>query len=143
MNALPEKLAGWSRSSAQGIDRHVGARIRERRIMLGLTQQEMAEQIGVSYQQANKYETGINRVSAGHLYTIAHTLGVDVAFFFGGMEGNQDFKPTPQQRMLLDLARSFIALSNRKHQEALCSFVRALAEMGDGSAETVSLRTEI
>src|SRR6516165_8858642 len=51
--------------STAAIDDHVGARIRERRIMLGLTQQQLAEMIGVTYQQAHKYERGINRVSAG------------------------------------------------------------------------------
>ena len=55
------------RSRAQDVDRHVGARLRERRIMLGLTQQQLAELIGVTYQQAHKYENGINRISAGRL----------------------------------------------------------------------------
>ena len=60
----------------QDIDRHVGARIRESRIMLGLTQQQLADLIGVTYQQAHKYERGINRVSAGRLFQIARALGV-------------------------------------------------------------------
>ena len=55
------------RSRAQDIDRYVGMRMRERRIMLGLTQQQMAELIGVTYQQAHKYEKGINRIAAGRL----------------------------------------------------------------------------
>ncbi len=62
------------RSRAQDIDRHVGGRMRERRIMLGLTQQEMAELIGVTYQQAHKYEKGINRIAAGRLHHIARAL---------------------------------------------------------------------
>ena len=62
--------------STAAIDDHVGARIRERRIMLGLTQQQLAEMIGVTYQQAHKYERGINRVSAGRLFEIARVLGV-------------------------------------------------------------------
>ena len=52
--------------------------------MLGLTQQQMAELIGVTYQQAHKYEKGINRVAAGRLYHIAQALGVDVSYFFEG-----------------------------------------------------------
>jgi transcriptional regulator with XRE-family HTH domain len=56
--------------------------MRERRIMLGLTQQQMAELIGVTYQQAHKYEKGINRVAAGRLYSIAQTLGVEVGYFY-------------------------------------------------------------
>src|SRR5690242_5585321 len=62
----------------QDIDRHVGARVRERRIMMGLTQQQLADLIGVTYQQAHKYERGINRVSAGRLYEIAQVLTVPV-----------------------------------------------------------------
>jgi transcriptional regulator with XRE-family HTH domain len=57
------KLVG--RVRPQHVDRYVGARIRKRRIMLGLTQQQMAELIGATYQQAHKYEKGINRVAAG------------------------------------------------------------------------------
>lgn len=118
---------GPGRSRAQDVDRYVGARMRERRIMLGLTQQQMAELIGVTYQQAHKYEKGINRIAAGRLFTIAQALGVDVSYFFEGMDGDRTFKPTPQQRMLLELARNFIAMPNRKHQEALCNLARALS----------------
>ena len=118
---------GPGRSRAQDVDRYVGARMRERRIMLGLTQQQMAELIGVTYQQAHKYEKGINRIAAGRLFTIAQALGVDVSYFFEGMDSDRTFKPTPQQRMLLELARNFIAMSNRKHQEALCNLARALS----------------
>jgi transcriptional regulator with XRE-family HTH domain len=101
--------------------------MRERRIMLGLTQQELAELIGVTYQQAHKYEKGINRIAAGRLSTIAQALGVEVGYFFDGMDSERPFKPTPQQRMLLELARNFIAMPSRKHQEAVCSLARALA----------------
>jgi DNA-binding XRE family transcriptional regulator len=66
MNQLASKIATRSvggRSRALDVDRYVSLRIRQRRIMLGLTQQQMAELIGVTYQQAHKYETGINRIS--------------------------------------------------------------------------------
>jgi transcriptional regulator with XRE-family HTH domain len=123
----PTTNPGPGRSRAQDVDRHVGARMRERRIMLGLTQQQMAELIGVTYQQAHKYEKGINRVAAGRLYNIAQALGVDVGYFFEGLHGgDQAFKATPQQRMLLELARNFISIPTRKHQEAICSLARAL-----------------
>ena len=68
------------------IDRYVGGRIREQRIMSGLSQQQMADMIGVTYQQAHKYERGINRISAGRLYEISQVLGVPVAYFFDGLE---------------------------------------------------------
>ena len=113
---------------ANAADRHVGARIRERRVMMGLSQQQLARMIGVTYQQAHKYEKGINRVAAGRLYNIAQALGVEVGYFFEGLESKEDFKPTTQQRMLLELARNFIGMPNRKHQEALCSLARALSD---------------
>ena len=82
MNQLASKVASRNvggRSRALDVDRYVSLRIRQRRIMLGLTQQQLAELIGVTYQQAHKYETGINRISAGRLYHIARALGVDDA----------------------------------------------------------------
>src|SRR5690242_21960643 len=72
----PARTAPGRRSTGrtQDTDRYVGARIRERRIMLGLTQQQLADLIGVTYQQAHKYERGINRVSAGRLFEVAQVL---------------------------------------------------------------------
>jgi transcriptional regulator with XRE-family HTH domain len=116
------------RARPQDIDRHIGARMRERRVMLGLTQQQMAELIGVTYQQAHKYEKGINRVSGGRLFKMAQALGVEVGYFYDGLGADGgSFEPTQQQRLLLELARSFIALP-RRHQEAVCGLVRAVAD---------------
>jgi transcriptional regulator with XRE-family HTH domain len=115
------------RPRAQDVDRHVGARMRERRVMLGLTQQQMAELIGVTFQQAHKYEKGINRIASGRLYNVAQALGVDVGYFFEGMGRDDAFKATPKQRMLLELARNFISIPIRKHQDAICALARALS----------------
>ena len=113
---------------ANAADHHVGARIRERRIMLGLSQQQLAQMIGVTYQQAHKYERGLNRISAGRLYEIAQVLGVPVSWFFDGLS-RVDAPPemTQRQRMCLELARNFAAIDNEKHQEALSQMARALA----------------
>src|SRR5438552_6340204 len=116
-----------STSRTQDIDRHVGARVRERRIMLGLTQQQLADMIGVTYQQAHKYERGINRVSAGRLFEIRRVLGVPVAFFYEGIDGNQQPQVSERQRMCLELARNFSSITNERHQEALTQLARALA----------------
>ena len=119
------------RPRAQDMDRHVGARMRERRIMLGLTQQQMAELIGVTYQQAHKYEKGINRIAGGRLYTIAQALGVEVGYFYEGLEALPGrFAPTAQQRLILELSRNFVAISDRRRQEAICDLARALADPG-------------
>jgi transcriptional regulator with XRE-family HTH domain len=77
--------------------------MRERRIMLGLTQHQMAELIGVTYQQAHKYEKGINRIAAGRLHHIAQALGVEVGYFFEGFGRDTAVKATQQQRLLLEL----------------------------------------
>ncbi len=112
---------------ANATDKHVGGRIRERRIMLGLSQQQMANMIGVTYQQAHKYERGINRISAGRLYEISQVLGVPISFFFDGLEEERVPELNDRQRMCLELARNFAAIPNEKHQEALSQMARALA----------------
>jgi transcriptional regulator with XRE-family HTH domain len=67
------------------VDVHVGKRIRHRRWLLGMTQQQLAESVGIKFQQIQKYETGANRVSASRLWDIADCLGVPVSFFFEGL----------------------------------------------------------
>jgi transcriptional regulator with XRE-family HTH domain len=114
-------------NKASDIDKHVGNRIRERRIMLGLSQQQMADMIGVTYQQAHKYERGINRISAGRLYEITQVLDVPISYFFEGIEQMETHSPAPRQRMCLELARNFSSIENEKHQEALSQLARALA----------------
>jgi transcriptional regulator with XRE-family HTH domain len=122
-----EKMVG--RARAQDIDRHVGVRLRERRIMLGLTQPQIADLIGVTYQQAHKYEKSSNRIAAGRLYTIAQALGVEVDYFFEGLQSPEHFVPTPQRRMLLDLARNYLTIPDPRHREAIVALARALAEV--------------
>jgi len=121
--ALPK-----ARSRAKDVDKHVGARIRERRIMLGLTQQQMADLIGVTYQQAHKYERGINRISAGRLFAIAEVLGVEVGYFYDGVDRNERQEMSQRQRLCLELARNFMAIDNERYQDALSQLARALAE---------------
>ncbi len=126
-SARPNSAPRRSTSRTQDIDRHVGARVRERRIMLGLTQQQLADLIGVTYQQAHKYERAINRVSAGRLFEIAQVLSVPVSYFFDGLEQDHDRSATPRERMCLELARNFAQIPNERHQEALSLLARVLA----------------
>ena len=109
------------------IDDHVSARIHERRIMLGLSLQQLADPLGIPYQQAQKYERGLNRVSAGRLFEIARVLSVPVGFFYEGI-GEEGVRPvTQRERMMLEVARNFADISNERHQEALTALARALA----------------
>ncbi|MBM3512175.1 MAG: helix-turn-helix transcriptional regulator [Alphaproteobacteria bacterium] len=110
------------------VDKHVGQRIRDRRVMLGLSQQQMAEMIGVTYQQAHKYARGINRISAGRLFEIGRALSVPIAFFYEGLDGAEDETSSHRHRMCLELARNFASISNEKHQEAISQLARTLAD---------------
>jgi transcriptional regulator with XRE-family HTH domain len=74
------------RPRPQDVDRYVGRQIRERRIVRGLTQAEIADRIGITLQQLSKYERGINRLSAGRLWALARALGVEVGWVFEGLE---------------------------------------------------------
>lgn len=75
------------RNSAQvAIDRHVGARLRSRRTLLGLSQQQVGERAGITFQQVQKYENGVNRIGASRLYVISGALSVPVGYFFEGLE---------------------------------------------------------
>jgi transcriptional regulator with XRE-family HTH domain len=104
--AKPER----GRSTA-AIDNHVGGRIRERRIMLGLTQQQLAE----------------NRVSAGRLFEIARALSAPITYFYEGLGEEGPRQIMPHQRMQLEIARNFAEIRNEKHQEAVSQLARALA----------------
>src|SRR3984957_8275980 len=112
--------------STAAVDDHVGARIRERRIILGLTQQQLAELIGVTYQQAHKYERGINRVSAGRLFEIAGILNAPITYFYEGIGEEGPRQITLHQRMQLKIARNFAEIRNERHQEAVSQLARAL-----------------
>jgi transcriptional regulator with XRE-family HTH domain len=73
------------RAVKHSVDAHVGQRIRHRRWLVGMTQQQLAEKVGIKFQQIQKYETGANRVSASRLWDIAITLDVPIAYFYEGL----------------------------------------------------------
>src|SRR3984893_10393371 len=93
--------------STAAIDDHIGTRIRERRVMLGVSQQKLAEMISVTYQQAHKYERGINRVSAGRLSEIARAGSAPISYFYEGVGQEGPRQIAPHQRMMLEIARNF------------------------------------
>jgi transcriptional regulator with XRE-family HTH domain len=71
---------------ADAIDKHVGQRLRDTRILAGITQTELAQQLGVSFQQIQKYERGTNRISASKMYLISHVLNIQMTDLFQGLE---------------------------------------------------------
>ena len=124
MKSMAKPKSGRSTGT---IDDRVGGRIRERRIMLGMAQRQLAEMIGVSYQQAHKYERGVNRVSAGRLFEIARALNAPITYFYEGIGEEGPPQITLHQRMQLEIARNFSEIRNEKHQEAVSQLARALA----------------
>lgn len=88
---------------AHRVDLHVGQMIRQRRWLTGMTQQKLADLVGIKFQQIQKYETGANRVSASRLWDIADALGVKVAFFFEGIEPNKVETDSKAENVPLDV----------------------------------------
>src|SRR4051794_7839429 len=112
---------------ARDPDRYIGARIRERRIVLGLSQQAFAKQIGVTHQQARKYEQGTNGIAAGRLHQIARTLAVSVDCFFEDLAKGSEVEPLQEQPLLLELTRAFTGIMDPRQRAALCGLARTLA----------------
>jgi transcriptional regulator with XRE-family HTH domain len=98
------------------VDRHVSARVRERRVALGLALHELAAAIGVTFQQQFKYETGVSRIAAGRLASIAAALGTSVGWFFEGINHPDDGSSSSASRRLLELVRLFESMSDGDQQ---------------------------
>ena len=113
------------------VDAHVGKRIRHRRWMIGMTQQQLADKVGIKFQQIQKYETGMNRVSASRLWDIADALGVTIAFFFEGLAEGVQAAATGHDMMAdkeaLELVRSYYAIPEAQRRR-LFDLARVLSE---------------
>ncbi|CUH07359.1 transcriptional repressor DicA [Jannaschia seosinensis] len=112
------------------VDAHVGKRIRHRRWMVGMTQQQLAERVGIKFQQIQKYETGMNRVSASRLFEIAQAMEVPVGHFFEGCAG--DAPPEEAQDILgdkeaMELVRAYYAMPENQRRR-LFDLARVLSE---------------
>ncbi|GGE46230.1 transcriptional regulator [Marinicauda pacifica] len=110
------------------IDHHVGKRLRRRRRLLGLTQSQLADAVGIRFQQVQKYECGANRVSASRLFELAEALDVPVQYFYEGIEGRGP-AAVPQEDSLepdilskketVDLVRAYYRLKERPRRRLL------------------------
>ncbi len=116
------------------VDEYVGKRVRQRRWMVGLSQQQLGEAVGIKFQQIQKYETGMNRVSASRLWDIAETLGVPVTFFFEGYDGAtfDETKASGKGDLLadkeaLELVRSYYAIPENQRRK-LFDLARVLSD---------------
>ncbi|OWU86556.1 Cro/Cl family transcriptional regulator [Oceanicola sp. 22II-s10i] len=117
------------------VDVHVGKRVRHRRWLVGMTQQQLAERVGIKFQQIQKYETGANRISASRLWDIADALDVPISFFFEGLDSDAEARETvnvPADLMgdkeALDLIRSYYAIPENQRRR-LFELARVLSDV--------------
>lgn len=130
---------------ANSIDEYVGLQLRQRRALLGFSQEKLAEKVGITFQQIQKYENGANRVSASRLYEFSKVLEIPVNFFFdnyGSNENNMAFGLSdnaqegfegPQDDILkkketLELIRVYYSIENPKLRKDLFKLVKSMAE---------------
>lgn len=123
------------------IDVHVGSRVRLQRMLLGVSQERLGERLGLTFQQIQKYEKGVNRIGASRLFDLAQVLGVPIQFFYDDAPARQhqaapgmaerppdgyifDFLNT---REGLELNRAFARISDPKSRRAILDLVRKLA----------------
>ena len=114
------------------VDVHVGQRVRQRRWMVGMTQQQLGNKVGIKFQQIQKYETGTNRISASRLWDIAAALDVPVSFFFEGLDGHLVDPVTAHGDILtdkeaLDLVRAYYSIPETQRRR-LFDLARVLSE---------------
>jgi transcriptional regulator with XRE-family HTH domain len=123
------------------IDRHVGARVRMRRLMVGMSQERLGDSLGITFQQIQKYEKGANRIGASRLQQIAKILGVPVEFFFDGAPAGEvtaaaGFAELPQSTFVsefmatsegVQLTRAFVRIADPQVRRRLIDLVETLA----------------
>jgi transcriptional regulator with XRE-family HTH domain len=118
------------------IDVHVGTRIRSRRLLIGMNQETLANKLGLTFQQVQKYEGGANRVSASRLSRIADVLGVLVDYFYVGLPGEdvapdareQEARERLQRPEAIDLIRSYYAVADQRVRHHFLDMVKSVAE---------------
>jgi transcriptional regulator with XRE-family HTH domain len=122
------------------IDRFIGTKIQELRLAHGMSRQDLGDLIEVTHQQLQKYEMGINRVSAGRLAFIAKYLNTSVGSFYEGLDADlkatkSDIDLNQNQRMCIEVSRNFMRIKNPEHKDAINSLVRILARSEMAEAE--------
>jgi transcriptional regulator with XRE-family HTH domain len=116
----------FSVHDAAAVDSHIGRRIREERIKRGMSQSELAQRIGITYQQAHKYERGVNRTSASRLLQIASILEVEISELLPS--SRVVHTPVPLGRQELELVRNFVRIGSEQRRQLVCQLVRTLAQ---------------
>ncbi len=132
--------------SPSGIDRIVGQRLRWRRRELKLTQEQLGEKLGLTFQQVQKYEKGVNRISAGRLFEIAQALGITITYFYEGVDElldhpnavsvhEEDHPPSLPviDTEAMELVTAFQKIGDKSLRRSLLETIRAAAATSDTS----------
>jgi transcriptional regulator with XRE-family HTH domain len=114
--------------TASKLDALIGNKMNQLRLARGVTRHQLAEKVGVTHQQLQKYEKGINRITASRLADIAHALGVDVTYFFEDDLLPLDDEHIERQRMCIELMRDFARIKRPDQQEAIRRLVKVLVD---------------
>lgn len=147
-------LVAVPKKQANPIDAHVGNRMRLRRMLIGLSQERMGEMLGLTFQQVQKYEKGVNRIGAGRLYQIADILSVPVAYFYEGFVGdganphaaNDDTATKPVMEFLssgegLQLTLAFMRIKDGKVRKRVIDLIKSLSDGVEPPAVTPTTTT--
>lgn len=141
-------LVAVAKKQANPIDAYVGNRMRLRRMLIGLSQEKMGEMLGLTFQQVQKYEKGVNRIGAGRLYQIADILSVPINYFYDGFVGQDDRVPSvanddtatkPVMDFLssgegLQLTLAFMRIKDGKVRKRVIDLIKSLSDGMDGTA---------
>lgn len=138
------------------IDAYVGSRVRTRRLMLGMSQERLAEQIGVTFQQVQKYEKGTNRIGASRLQAIAGVLAVPVAFFFqqdnsqplntdglGAINGLEDLSDFLTSKEGLSLNKAFMKINDPSIRQSVLTLIKSLGSASDALPDHLPRATNV
>ena len=126
------------KKKANPVDAHVGYRVRLRRMLIGMSQERLGELLGLTFQQVQKYERGINRIGAGRLFEVAEILGVPISFFYEGVDAsNAGGEGGSQSAAVMDflssnegiqLSTAFMEIKDGKVRRRIVDLVRSLAD---------------
>jgi len=126
------------KAKANRVDAHVGRRLRQRRLIMGMGVKKLAKVIGVGYRQIQKYELGIDRIAASDLYRFARFLGVPVSYFFAGLPGGHaaaaqaDGESAPGDRLhqrheTLDFVQAYYGIASPKRRRKVYELIRQMS----------------
>ncbi|MDR1365527.1 MAG: helix-turn-helix transcriptional regulator [Holosporales bacterium] len=129
------------------VNKHIGNQLRLRRQLMGLSQEKLAEKLGITFQQVQKYEKGVNKISAARLLTISEILNTNMGYFFEGFDNSSDCSEYSleedsaiydedvfSKKETLDLLRAYYMIGNVQIRKHVLDLIRAIPEINNLSA---------